>query len=31
MLEQFKVKKWGGENAAELVDSPKNVVTDFRE
>lgn len=29
MLEQMKVKKWGGENAAELVKSPKNVLDDF--
>ena len=31
MNELLKVKKWGGENAAELELSPQNVVKDFRE
>ena len=31
MSELLKVKKWGGENAAELEQSPANVVKDFRE
>ncbi|MDP2090269.1 MAG: hypothetical protein Q8K30_01605 [Candidatus Gracilibacteria bacterium] len=30
MKEVFKVKKWGGENAAELEKSPNNIVADFR-
>jgi bifunctional aspartokinase / homoserine dehydrogenase 1 len=28
-MENFVVKKWGGENASELVRSPQNVVNDF--
>jgi hypothetical protein len=28
-MENFVVKKWGGENASELVRSPQNVVKDF--
>jgi len=31
MLEQLKVKKWWGENAAEFKKSPENVVNDFRD
>jgi len=30
MNEILKVKKWGGENAAELIKSPKNIVDDFK-
>ncbi|MDD3646736.1 MAG: hypothetical protein PHH06_05025 [Candidatus Gracilibacteria bacterium] len=30
MKEALKVKKWGGENAAELTQSPQNVLADFR-
>lgn len=30
MNEILKVKKWGGENAAELIKSPQNVVDDFK-
>jgi len=29
MSEQLKVKKWGGENAAELTKSPENIIKDF--
>lgn len=30
MLEELRVKKWGGENAAELTKSPQNIVYDFQ-
>lgn len=31
MLEELKVKKWWGENAAELTKSPENIIKDFRD
>jgi len=30
MTEKLKVKKWGWENASELINSPKNIAKDFK-
>lgn len=30
MNQEIKVKKWGGENASELIKSPLNIVEDFK-